>query len=76
MAYGVRRPLRHRQVRSRVASAVRIAGSTQGIRFLDTPLDDLFECSWWRVSRKEATDTRAVIEINSIPALSALQLRS
>ena len=40
-----RRPLRHRQVRSRVASAVRIAGSTQGIRSLDSPLHDLFECS-------------------------------
>jgi len=45
IAYGVRWPLRHRQVRSRVASAVRIAGSTQGIRSVDSPLDDLFECS-------------------------------
>ena len=37
--------LRHRQVRSRVASAVRIAGPTQGIRSLETPLDYLFEYS-------------------------------
>jgi hypothetical protein len=45
IACGVRRPLRHRQPRSRVASATRVAGSTGGIRFLSTPLDDLFECS-------------------------------
>ena len=45
IAYSVRWPLRHRQLRSRVASAVRIAGSTQGIRSVDSPLDDLFECS-------------------------------
>jgi hypothetical protein len=35
IAHGVRRPIRHRQVRSRVASAVCIAGSTEGIRFPD-----------------------------------------